>query len=182
MKLRALLLALSAVALTACSTWQKVDDPPESTVMVYGYLDMEDAPTVLDYFHFKQVKPKTDTPYWSTAVDDGHFYGTGLVPGSYQFNTFGGTNCLLGNFLCGTPHEYSFPAQNDGFRFTKPGLHYVGSYKYKHIDRGMFKSDNFDIEPTRKPTELEVLRKILPHFKGDRWAPHIEARIKELSR
>ena len=182
MALRLSLLALSATLLAACSGWQKVDDPPDTTVMVYGYLDMEDAPTVVDYFHLKQVKPKTDTPYWSTAVDDGYFYGTGLVPGSYQFSNFGGMNCLLGNFLCGTPHEYSFPSQADGFRFPKPGLHYLGSYKYKHIDRGMFKADNFDIERTKKPTELEVLQKILPHYKDDRWKPYIEARIRELSR
>lgn len=182
MTLRLSALVLAATTLAACSTWQTVDDPPETTVMVYGYLDMEDAPTVVDYVHLKQVKPKSETPYWSTAVDEGHFFATGLVPGSYQFSNFGGVNCLLGNFLCGTPHEYSFPAQGEGFRFPKPGLYFLGSYKYKHIDRGMFKADNFDIEPTRKPTELEVLKKILPHYQGDRWQPLIEKRIRELSR
>jgi len=181
--LRLALLLLAAVTLSACASgWQAVDDPPESTVMVYGYLDMEDAPTVVDYLHLKQVKPKSERPYWATGVDEGYFYSTGLVPGSYQFSTFGGVNCLLGNFLCGTPHEYSFPAQSEGFRFAKPGLYFLGSYKYKHIDRGLFKADNFDIEPTRKPSELEVLKKILPHYQGDRWQPHIEKRIKELSR
>ena len=101
---------------------------------------------------------------------------------SYQFSNFGGVNCLIGGFLCGTPHEYSFPAQADGFRFPKPGLYFLGSYRYKHIDRGLFKADNFDIERTSKPTELEVLQKILPHYKDDRWEPLIKARIRELSK
>jgi hypothetical protein len=182
MTLRLPVLLIALIALTACSTWQKVDDPPESTVMVYGYLDMEDAPTVVDYVHLKQVKPKTDTPYWSTGVDEGYFFSTGLVPGSYQFSTFGGVDCLLGNFLCGTPHEYSFPAQTDGFRFPKPGLYFLGSYKYKHIDRGMFKADNFDIERIKAPTELDVLKKVRKHYENDRWLPLIDKRIKELSK
>lgn len=182
MTLRLSALLLAAATLTGCSTWQKVDDPPESTALVYGYLDMEDAPTVLDYLHLKQVKPKSERPYWSTGVDKGYFFASGLVPGSYQFSNFGGVNCLIGGFLCGTPHEYSFPAQGEGFRFPRPGLYFLGSYKYEHIDRGFFKSDNFDIEPTKKPAELEVLKKILPHYQGDRWQPYIEKRIKELSR
>lgn len=181
--LRVVLSILLAATLAACGGgWVKVDDPPESTVMVYGYFDMKDAPTVVDYVHLKQVKPKSERPYWSTGVKDGYFFSTGLVPGSYQFSTFGGVNCLLGSFLCGTPHEYSFPAQGEGFRFPKAGLYFLGSYKYKHIDRGLFKADNFDIEPVKSPTELEVLKKILPEYQGDRWQPYIEKRIKELSR
>jgi hypothetical protein len=182
MILRLFALLLVTTTLAACSGWQKVDDPPESTVMVYGFLDMEDAPTVVDYVHLKQVKPKSERPYWGTGVEDGYFYSTGLVPGSYQFSTFGGVNCLLGNFLCGTPHEYSFPAQTEGFRFLKPGLYFLGSYKYKHIDQGFFKADNFEIDRIKKPTELDVLKKILPQYKGDRWEPYIEKRIRELSR
>jgi hypothetical protein len=91
-------------------------------------------------------------------------------------------DCLLGNFLCGTPHEYSFPAQTDGFRFPKPGLYFLGSYKYKHIDRGMFKADNFDIERIKAPTELDVLKKVRKHYENDRWLPLIDKRIKELSK
>lgn len=182
MTLRLCALLLTAASLAGCSTWQKVDDPPESTVMVYGYLDMEDAPTVVDYVILKQVKPKAERPYWSMGVDKGHFFSTGLVPGSYQFSTFGGVNCLLGNFLCGTPHEYSFPAQGDGFRFAKPGLYFLGSYKYRHIDQGFFKADNFEIDRLKQPSELEVLRTIRKHYEGDRWLSLIDRRIRELSK
>jgi hypothetical protein len=170
-----------------------VDNPNNS--LVFGYIDMSDAPTKVKGAWLEQVAPPTDAPYWSMGVEKGLFYNTFIRPGSYQLSSFAGSSFAKGSY------EYKFPRQGrneTAVRIKKPGVYYLGSYKYVKVRKGgMFKRAKFSIERISKPTEADLLRRILEdtmkiqkakNYKGPRkikvkdthWAAVIRARLKEL--
>jgi hypothetical protein len=170
-----------------------IDNPNNS--LVFGYIDMSDAPTKVKGAWLEQVAPPTDSPYWSMGIEKGLFYNTFIQPGSYQLSSFAGSSFAKGAY------EYKFPRQGQNetrVRIKKPGVYYLGSYKYVKVKKGgMFKRAKFTIERVNEPTEAELLRRILDdtmkiqkakNYKGPkkikvadtRWAAIIRARLQEL--
>jgi len=170
-----------------------VDNPENS--LVFGYIDMSDAPTRVKGAWLEQVSPPTESPYWSMGIEKGLFYNTFIVPGTYQLSSFAGSGYMAGAY------EYKFPRQGrneTAVRIVKPGLYYLGSYKYVEVrKKSMFKRGKFSIERVSEPSEAELLRRILDdtmkiqkakNYKGPRkikieetrWADLIRARLKEL--
>ncbi|MDX1455617.1 MAG: hypothetical protein R3217_09195 [Gammaproteobacteria bacterium] len=168
--------------LAGCATTETVDyemdDPLNS--MIFGYVDMEDAPTGLDWASLKQVQPASETPYWSFAVEDGAFFQPYLREGAYQLAAFGGSSFLGGN------NQYNFPEYgSDGIVVTRPGLYFVGAYRYVEVDTGWLEQDKFDLEPIEGMSEIDVLRMLLEHDDikdSPNWQRRIEARIRALSK
>jgi len=65
----------------------------------------------------------------------------------------------------------------------KPGIYFVGSYKFKMIKKTtMFEQGEYDIIKINKPTEKEVLEKLLKYAKDTIWKQRILIRLKELDR
>lgn len=157
---------------------RNIDDPGNS--LVFGHIDMSDAPTKVTYAQIMQVAPPTEKPYWGTNVAKGLFYTPYLPLGSYQMSTFGGSGFFKGEY------QYSFPRQgkNDtAVRITKPGIYYLGSYKYKKVKTGMFEQGKFNIERVSAPTEAELLKRILDEdseIKNSVWGEKIRARLAQL--
>lgn len=156
-----------------------LNDPTNS--LVFGYIDMDEAPTSISYASLMQVAPPTKTPYWGLAVRKGLFYTSYLPPGSYQMSKFGGSGFLAGE------HVYNFPRQANqtALRIEKPGIYFLGSYKYKDVKTGMFEQGKFSIDPVNKPTEAELLRRILDEgsgIKDSAWRDKILARLAKLKR
>lgn len=170
-----------------------VDNPNNS--LVFGYVDMSDAPTKVKGAWLEQVAPPTESPYWSMGIEKGLFYNTFIKPGSYQLSSFSGSIFARGNY------EYNFSRQGQSkarVRIEKPGIYYLGSFKYVTVQKqGMFKRGKFSIERVSEPSEAELLRRILSetmkvqkakNYKGPkrikiedtRWAELIRARLKEL--
>lgn len=170
-----------------------VDNPSNS--LVFGYIDMSDAPTKVSGAWLQQVAPPTDKPYWSMGVEKGLFYNTFIQPGSYQLSKFSGSGFAAG------AHEYHFSRQGrseTAVRIEVPGIYYLGSYKYvKARKGGMFKRAKFSIEPIDDPGEAELLRRLLDEtmrvqkskdYKGPRkikisetsWGEKIRLRLAEL--
>ena len=170
-----------------------VDNPDNS--LVFGYIDMSEAPTKVKGAWLQQVAPPTESPYWSMGVEKGLFYNTFIQPGSYQLSSFAGSGFMSGSY------EYKFPRQGrneTAVRIKKPGVYFLGSYKYVKVrKKSMFKRGKFSIERVSEPTEAELLRRILEdtmkvqkakNYKGPRkikiedtrWAAVIRARLKEL--
>lgn len=167
---------LAALALTSCSTptpnFMKPEEPNLS--LVFGHIDMDDAPTKLGWVELKMVRPVVEKPYYYFWVREGTFFRSHVRQGSYKFEKFGYKN-----------DKYIFPAQGKGVmdrQVTKPGLYYVGSYKYKKIPRGLFRDDQFDLIPTNSPSELELLKKISVYSQDNYWKGMIEKRIRELEK
>jgi len=170
-----------------------IDNPDNS--LVFGYVDMSDAPTKVKGAWMEQVAPPTESPYWSMGIEKGLFYNTFIQPGSYQLSSFAGSSFVKGNY------EYNFSRQGQSkarVRIKKPGIYYIGSYKYVTVQKkSMFKRGKFSIERVSEPSEAELLRRILAdtmkiqkakNYKGPkkikvedtRWAELIRARLREL--
>lgn len=175
--LRTALALLLAVLLAGCGGLSKKVDEMEdpNTAFVFGYMDMDEAPTHLAHFWLRQGGPKADKKCCTMRINDGMFYREGIKPAPYQFEEFGGPGGMFSNVSYWT---FSFPRQTDGFRIDRPGVYYVGSYKYKKA--GTFWNPKFDVETTKKPGEKELLEKILPYTAGTKWEARLRARLKEL--
>lgn len=171
---------ITLVLLTGCSSSgpeRDINDPTNS--LVFGYIDMEDAPTGVEYATVMQVSPPTEAPYWGLGVKKGLFYNSYLPPGSYQLSSFGGSGFFAGQ------HEYSFPRQGNqtSLRITKPGIYFLGSFKYIKVKSGVFEQGKFSIEKINKPTEAELLKRILEEnseIKSSAWGDRIRARLKQI--
>jgi hypothetical protein len=126
-----------------------INDPTNS--LVFGYVDMADAPTSINSAWITQVAPPSDTPYWGLGVSKGLFYNSYLPPGSYQLSKLGGSGFFAGQ------HEYGFPRQGNrtALRINKPGI-YFGSLNTRRR-RAVRSSRASSISKINKPTEAELL-------------------------
>lgn len=175
-----LVLVLTLGLLAGCASdgpKRDINDPTNS--LVFGYIDMDDAPTKVSYAWMVQVAPPSDAPYWGLGVSKGLFYNSYLPPGSYQLSKLGGSGFFAGQ------HEYSFPRQGNktGLRISKPGIYFLGSYKYKKVKTGFFSQAKFAIEKINKPTEAELLKRILDEdddIRDSAWGKKIRARLAQL--
>jgi hypothetical protein len=154
-----------------------INDPTNS--LVFGHIDMDDAPTGVASAWLAQVAPPSDTPYWGLGVSNGLFYNAHLPPGSYQMSSLSGSGFWAGE------HSYNFPRQGNetALRISKPGIYFLGSFKYKKVKGGMFDQAKFSIEKVNKPTEAELLKRILDEndeMKNSIWGNKIRARLAQL--
>ncbi len=182
-KLGIALLAAAAAALAGCAGGghgRDINDPANS--LVFGFVDMSEAPTKVSGAQIMQVAPPTDKPYWGTDVKEGLFYTYYLPPGSYKLATLHGSSLLRGEY------RYSFPRQGGGdtaVRIEKPGIYFLGAYKYKDVKTGMFQQAKFDIQRVPTPTEAELLQRLLDtdaELRGSVWADKIRSRIARLKK
>lgn len=180
---RALFLGLVALLplLSGCASsghGRDINDPSNS--LVFGYVDMSDAPTKVSGAQIMQVAPPTDRPYWGTDVRDGLFYTYYLPPGSYRLAALFGSSFLKGDY------QYNMPRQGGGettVRIDKPGIYFLGSYKYKDVKTGFFEQGKFNIQRVGTPGEAELLRRILAEdkeLKGSVWEERIKQRLSRL--
>lgn len=170
------------LALAGCADQRMIREDKDDLAtasLVFGYVDMGDAPVNLDWFGIKQVVPKTDKPYWYAAVDEGMFWGSHFKPGAYQMDSFGGfSRWRNANFTFELPQQYA-----DKFRFKtdgKPGIYFLGSYKYKDVKTGFFEPGKFDFVAVKSPTERELLERLLKFTDSKIWEARIRKRLQEL--
>ena len=154
--------------------------------LAFGFIDMSEAPSNLNYFNLKQVRPKTDKPYRQMRLDGtGMFYIENLPVGSYQVSDFGGPcrRFLLFCFHSADFYEYTFPehGRNEtAARITRPGIYFLGAYKYEPVKTSWFKPDQFDIARIESPTEAELLERLLPYATGTQWESIVRSRLARL--
>ena len=171
-------LALAASAGCASSGHERnINDPTNS--LVFGFVDMDDAPTSISYASIQQVAPPTEEPYWHLSVRKGMFYSVYLPTGSYQLSSFGGSGFFAGE------HRYNFPRQGNqtALRIDRPGIYFLGSFKYKTEKSGLFEVGKFSMQKVNKPTEAELLKRILDEGSGVKdsaWRDRIQARLKQI--
>jgi hypothetical protein len=170
-----------ALILGACGSSPHLNNAPadKNVSMVYGYIDMEDAPSKLQRVTMKKLKPKTSEPYYHFWVVDGMFFRNNVPPGTYKFTQFGGFSGWKN-----VDYTYSFPSQGRGGldrRIRRPGMYYVGSWKYVKIKKkSLFAQDKYDLVRVKSPTEKELLQKMLPYAKHPHWKDMIDARMKKV--
>lgn len=175
-KLLVLLTVIVSVGFVAGCGVRLHNPPDDMRSLVYGYIDMEDAPTKLGYATIKQVKPKTKKPYWPSGSDGtGLFWHEKLPLGSYQLVAFGGSHWFKGSYHYDIP-EYG---KNDtAVVIKKTGLYYMGSYKYEKA--GSFFNPKFELIKVNSPSEKAVLEKLLLLSSGTQWEGMIQDRLRSL--
>jgi hypothetical protein len=154
-------------------------DPPanDQQSLVYGYLDMSDAPTPLGWMEFHQLSPLTATPFYQMRVDEGVFYMEKFPPGVFSMGEFGGER------RDGKHLAYAIPRASPAVRVSieSPGLHFVGAYKYRPVREDGAATGRFEIDAVPAPSEAEVLARILPYARGTAWEQRIRARLSEVN-
>lgn len=155
----------------------QMEKQKENTSLIIGYIDMDDAPSDLEWAWLEQLRPRKRDSSIKMRDYDGVFYLENLANGVYQLSSFGGHKSF-GN----TTYTYNFPRQNNNMRIkiTKPGIYFVGSYHYEVVEKGFFEEDNFILKPIDTPSEVEILNKISKYAKGTKWVDIINQRLKEL--
>jgi len=155
-------------------------------ILVFGHLDMKEAPSGLTRVTLKQVLPKADEPYWSMRLDDGLFYCENMPQGSYMLDGFEGMSGIpLGIFyLGGQQYVYNIPTQAADFtryRLQGAGLHYLGSIAFKRLASGAARffgfESKFDIVQSDSPSESELLQRLLEFTAGTKWQDQVKARL-----
>ncbi len=169
-----LLLAL-AVVLASCSANPVPKPPKPDESFIFGYIDMEDAPTWLHWATIRQFKPPTKKPYFSAGAYQGVFYNWYFGPGSYAVTKFGGSAGRT-NYTFGIPRQLT----EMRVKFDKPGIYFLGSFKYKDIKTGFFEQGKYDLEKADKPTEKEVVEKLLKLVKGTAVEPRLKKHLEGL--
>ncbi len=172
-------LAIGAVAvatLLAGCGGPLVPEPPEPTdSYVFGHFDMDDAPTNLHWVDLQQFAPPTDAPYWSMWIRQGTFVNWYVDPGSYAVTGFGGTSGR-------TRYTFNVPRQMKELRLVidKPGIYYLGSWKFKDIDTGFFEAGKFDLVPAESPTQRELVEKLIKLTKDTPVQAKLQAYLETL--
>lgn len=175
MKLLRSLAALAALVLAACGGTAPVSSDDETLSLVFGYFDMKDAPTKVQWVGLKQYGGK-DAGTYSLAVHDGLFFHVGIEPGSYQMDRFGG-----GGGFFSHPVEYNFGGRGrnaTAVRIAKPGAYFLGSHRYvNHAGKGFFDPDRFEMQAAKAPGEKEVLRQVIERLESD---PELKGYTRQL--
>jgi hypothetical protein len=157
-----------ALGIGGCASNSPVDPKDESLSLVYGYFDMKDAPTSLDWVSIKQYGTK-DGGWYHLSAKDGLFFHVGVEPGSYQVDKFGGTGGML---LTRREVEYHYGGKGrnaTAVRIARPGVYFLGTHQYvNHAGKGFFAPDKFEMKPARSPTEKEVLRRVIERLENDK--------------
>ena len=145
-----------------------IDDP--GTSLVFGYIDMAEAPTTISGASIMQVWPPSEKPEWGANARRGLFH-TYIPQGSYQLASVSGSSL--------SKVSYSYDIQNwDELRVHEQGIYFLGSYRYLRTESG-----GFELERMDTPSEAQLLERILQEdgaVKGSAWEARIRHRLSQL--
>ncbi len=149
------------------------------TALLFGYIDMHDAPSNLESVNLRQTQPGSSDPDIPMRADgEGLFYRENIPKGSYELTTFGGRGWTLG-CLSFNKERYYYTFPEEGFKYnkfhlTKTGLVFLGSYKMNKVKR------KYQFVNADSPGEKELLTKLLVYTQGTKWENVIRNRLKQL--
>lgn len=158
----------------------------KNSILVVGYFDDSDSEFNLGWGYIKQIRPVIDEPYLEMRTNgDDLFYLENMPVGSYKLISVDGREK---GALSTQPWSLTFPQPSKykdfkrlELRAKKSGVYFLGAYKYKLVKRGgVFGTDKFETIALKKPTEKQVLKRLLKHSKGTKWKKIIQKRIKRL--
>jgi len=167
-------LAAAFLAAGCASTSEDVDIKDDTVSLVFGYFDMKDAPSDLEWVSLKRYGTQDDRQkagwVYSLPAKEGLFYHVGIRPGSYQVDKFGGSGGIP--LLTRRPFEYDFGSRGrnrTAVRIERPGIYFLGSYRYvNHAGEGFLDADKFAMQPAKQPGEKEVLQRLIKVLESDK--------------
>lgn len=170
-----------AAALCSCAVVRTkyrhsyADEKEPGVALVYGYLDMRQAPAPLQRL---RVAGQDGRDYYF-EIKGGLFYHEALPPGEYKLAALEGRSAkaFLGSLAVwpGPDYALAVPPRVGFFSVKGPGLCYAGSYRYKRLSDFV---DAFTIERVDTPRERDVLRSVNRALLADsRWHASVAARL-----
>jgi len=167
---RSLLIVVMASVLAGCASSPPVDTKDTTVSVVFGYFDMQDAPSNLEWVSLRKYdSAKKDGEWYRLAVREGLYFHVGIAAGSYQVSKFGGTGGIP--LLTRRQFEYDFGSKGrntTAVRIRTAGIYFLGSHKYiNHAGKGLFDPDRFEMEAIKAPTEKELLQRLLKELETD---------------
>jgi hypothetical protein len=167
----ALACLLVATLLAACAAPSglpgNLNDPNLS--LVFGHFDMKDAPAgVSSATLVLENAPAAQA--LKAGVEDGLFYFGVTQPGTYHLISLNGKT------------EYNFQPGVYQVRVTRPGVYFLGSYIYRNVKNRYFGGNNFTMEKMNKPSEADLLRRVLENgnIRDSKLGERIRARLAQL--
>lgn len=146
--------------------------------LVFGFVDMADADTGMKWATLREVGPKRGKePDSDMRVREGIFYLENVNNGSYVIAQFGGRKFgffCAGSLMCSRPYNYD-PGTSLRVAIKEPGIYFLGSYKWKDVDTGIFEVDKFDLEPLDQPTAEALAKKLASAAKGTKWEGKLQS-------
>jgi len=174
---------LAAAALGGCAVTADNVDPNDGRLsVVVGFVDMDQAPSSLQWVSIKAYGPGTDH-FFKTRVEKGVFFHVGVDPGSYQIDKFGGQGGIP--LLSSRPFEYNWGTRGrnaTAIRIQQPGVYYLGAYQYVPEKTGIFEPGRFSMRELGRPGEREVLQRALAVIEGDAELRRYTLQIERLRR
>lgn len=173
---------LGTATLQGCAGVPNTSASDTTASLVYGFIDMKDAPTRLDRVTIRcySCKSGTDPDNWAWG-EDGYFWDV-LAPGSYQIESFMGIQRLL--IFSGGKVIYRFGSDGrneSAIRIAQPGAYFMGAYRFVlNKGKGFFDAPTFSME-SGAASEKAVLAKVIQQIDGQsEFKDH--AHIKALAR
>lgn len=134
---------------------ERADPNDTSLSVVYGYIDMDEAPSDVDWVDVRNYD--RDDWVYTLWAKDGFFSNIAVTPGPYQIDSFGANT---GNTL----FSYDFGSQGrneSAIRIDRPGAYFLGAYEYREVDTGWLEEEKFQMQPVGQPDEREILIRVL---------------------
>jgi len=175
---KAVLILLFSLAASGCANPKYAKEMEDSgRSLIFGYIDTKGSEMYLSRVYLAPNEPGKKKDYMETRLldTDDAFYLENVKRGSYRLDALSGiyySSGMLSTFPESGPGAYTF-------KIDKPGLYFVGAYKYKIIPISLVKR-TFELVPLTSPTQKDILQKILPYTKGKKWEALIRKRIREL--
>jgi hypothetical protein len=106
-----------------------------------------------------------DAGSYQLGVEDELFFHIGVEPGSYQVDKFGGSGFFRGDYV----YNFGGKGRNStAIRIQRPGIYFLGAHRYVNHSGGLFSADKFEMVPANKPTEKELLQRLVKRLENDR--------------
>ena len=106
----------------------------------------------------------------TTILSDNYFVAPNVEPGVY----------FISGFDAGNVYHVFPPATIQEFNVAAGQLKFIGSFLYEEKGGGVFSRGSFDLKPTNKPSELEMLGRLNSVSDGTGWESSIRSRIRKL--
>lgn len=164
--------------LTACGTAAVDTVSGPGAAAAYGNITMPvgSITNVMLYKVGETYVPPFKSPPSSHTYRNGTFFFENLEPGKYYLVGFtAGQEAFYFNFRGIEEVKFIDEMAID----IEPGSAvYLGSYEVVGLDRNFFKTDNFDIKLSKRPSKFTILRQLVDGNRGTGWDVRFKQEMK----
>jgi hypothetical protein len=169
--------AAGLLLLVACAANPQVRTvATDDAALIYGFYDMTDSPYELGCVRITQAE-RAGIAYRQscmTTLKSGLFFVENVPPMQYHVPFF---------YAGGKLHQLS-AERADVFAVPARSLHFIGSYKYRVVDRNLgdivkLTPEKYGLTAVRTPNEAAVLRMLLENVQDARWKSRIRTRLAQ---